>query len=64
MLVLERKMSERIVLPQVGVIIEVVEIKAGKVVIGITAEKSVRVYRSEVWSRICDEHCHLPPSAA
>lgn len=47
MLVLSRKIGERIVIDN-NIIIEVVEVKGENVKIGIIAPKSVPIYRSEL----------------
>jgi carbon storage regulator len=51
MLVLSRKPNEGVVVPQVGVILTVLEIRGSRVRLGITAPSDVRVYRREVWER-------------
>ena len=48
MLVLTRRQNERIVLPELGIAIEVVRIKGNAVQIGIDAPPSVRVMRQEL----------------
>ena len=55
MLVLSRKAGERIVLPDRGVTIQVVEIGKTRVRLGITAPAGTAVHRAEVWLRICRE---------
>lgn len=54
MLVLGRKVGERIVLPTMNVTIEVVRISRGRVRLGVTAPDAVPVHRSETWRRIRD----------
>lgn len=49
MLVLSRKVGERIVLPDSGVRIVLLSIRAGRVRIGIEAPAGVAVHREEVW---------------
>jgi carbon storage regulator len=48
MLVLSRKKSQRIVLPSLGVTVEVLEIRGGRVRIGIEAPAEIAVYRQEI----------------
>ena len=50
MLVLSRKIGERIVIGD-GIEISIVEVRGGKVRIGVEAPKDVRVHRSEVVER-------------
>ena len=52
MLVLTRKVGEKIVLPDVGVEIHVNGIRGDKVSIGIDAPTEVAVHREEVWRRM------------
>jgi carbon storage regulator len=56
MLVLSRKTGERIVLPNCGVTIHVVEIGKTRVRLGIVAPAGTPVHRAEVWLRIRREH--------
>ena len=56
MLVLSRKAGERIVLPDCGVTIHVLEIGKTRVRLGITAPAGTAVHRAEVWLRIRREH--------
>jgi carbon storage regulator len=51
MLVLTRKRAERIVLPEQGIVIQVLEIYGNRVRLGITAPAEVAVHRQEVWER-------------
>jgi carbon storage regulator CsrA len=51
MLVLSRRLKERIVLPDLGITIEVVAIKPGVVRVGIEAPPDVPVFREEVLDR-------------
>lgn len=52
MLVLSRKSNEEIVLPRLGIVFKVLEIRGDKVRIGIAAPSDIPVYRQEVWERI------------
>jgi carbon storage regulator len=51
MLVLSRRLQEKIVLPGLGVTIQVVAIKAGVVRIGVEAPVDVPIFRSELLTR-------------
>lgn len=52
MLVLSRKMGEKILMPAQGIVVTVLEVRGDKVRVGITAPPDVIVYRDEVWSRM------------
>lgn len=52
MLVLNRKVGEQIVVPEVGLVFTVLEVQGDKVSVGITAPKDLKVHRREVWERI------------
>ena len=56
MLVLSRKIGQRIVLPDQGVTISVLAIGRQRVQIGIVAPGGTTVHRNEVWQRISGEH--------
>jgi carbon storage regulator CsrA len=49
MLVLSRRLNEKIVLPSIQTTFEIVAIKPGAVRVGIEAPDAVAVYREEVW---------------
>jgi carbon storage regulator CsrA len=51
MLVLSRRLNEKIVLPNIHTTLEVVAIKGGTVRIGVEAPDAVAVFRAEVWQR-------------
>ena len=51
MLVLSRRLHEKIVLPTLGVTVEVVAVKGGVVRLGITAPPDVKVMREEILDR-------------
>lgn len=63
MLVLSRKVGERIVVPFCDLTITVVAIEGGKVRLGITAPPEIGVYREEVWRQIDEEQKVLSPAA-
>ncbi len=48
MLVLSRKLGERVVLPQCGVEVTVLSVQGNRVRLGITAPDGVSVYREEI----------------
>jgi carbon storage regulator len=52
MLVLSRKCTETIVLPTLGITIDLLEIKGNRVRIGIDAPAEIPVYRQEVADRL------------
>lgn len=52
MLVLSRKRYESVVIPELGITVQVVEIRGDKVRLGFTAARDVQVHRSEVWESI------------
>ena len=60
MLVLTRKLGERIVVPHCGVTVTVVAIDGNRVRLGIAAPDEVAVYREEVWQRL-DHALPCPP---
>ena len=53
MLVLSRKIGERVVLPDCGVTIEVVSVSGKRVRLGIAAPLDTPIHRNEIWQRIC-----------
>jgi carbon storage regulator len=52
MLVLSRKLGERIVIPEIDLILTVVAIEGNSVRLGITAPNEIGVYREELWNRV------------
>ena len=52
MLVLTRKLGERILVPQLDVEITVVAVHGNTVRLGVTAPNEVAVYREEVWHKL------------
>ncbi len=53
MLVLSRKLGERIVIPNCELTITVVAIDGNTVRLGVEAPAATAVHREEVWQRIC-----------
>jgi carbon storage regulator len=60
MLVLSRKIGERIVAPHCELAVTVLAVEGKTVRLGISAPAEVDVYREEVWQRLCQE-THGPP---
>ena len=56
MLVLSRKLGERILVPHTELTVTVVAIDAKTVKLGITAPTEVGVYREELWRKVCAEN--------
>jgi carbon storage regulator CsrA len=54
MLVLSRKTNEKLFIPSINTSIEVVEVKAGRVRLGIEAPRHVQVVREELLGKIAD----------
>jgi carbon storage regulator len=52
MLVLSRKLGERVLVPRCGLSVTVVAIEGNVVRLGFTAPTEVGVYREEVWRRL------------
>jgi carbon storage regulator len=52
MLVLSRKLGERIVVPEIDFTLTVVAIEGNSVRLGITAPSEIGVYREELWHRV------------
>jgi carbon storage regulator len=55
MLVLSRKLGERVLVPQSGLSVTVVAIEGNVVRLGFNAPTEVGVYREEVWKRLSSE---------
>ena len=53
MLVLSRKLGERIVVPNCEVTITVVAIEGNTVRLGVEAPATIAIHREELWRRIC-----------
>ena len=52
MLILGRKVGERILVPQCGLAVTVLAVEGNKVRLGVFAPAEVAVYREEVWLRV------------
>ena len=55
MLVLSRKLGERILVPHCGVEITIIAIEGNAVRLGISAPEDIAVYREEVWQQLCQD---------
>jgi carbon storage regulator len=55
MLVLSRKIGERIVVPQCKLVVTVIATKGKGVQLGISAPDDIAVYRDEVWQQLCQQ---------
>jgi carbon storage regulator len=55
MLVLSRRLGERILVPHCELAVTVVAIDGNSVRLGITAPSEVGVYREELWRKVCVE---------
>jgi carbon storage regulator len=53
MLVLSRRLGERILVPQCDLAVTVVAVDGNTVKLGITAPTEVGVYREELWRKVC-----------
>jgi carbon storage regulator len=61
MLVLRRKIGERILVPHCGLAVRVIAIEGKTVRLGISAPEDIEVYREEVWQQL-RQQTHSPPS--
>jgi len=52
MLVLSRKLGEKIVIPSCALTVTVLSVNGNKVRLGISAPADVDIYREEIWQRI------------
>jgi carbon storage regulator len=55
MLVLSRKLGERVLVPHCDLSVTVVAIEGKTVRLGISAPAEVGVYREELWREICEQ---------
>jgi carbon storage regulator len=63
MLVLSRKIGERIVVPECNLMVTVVAIEGNKVRLGFSAPAELGVYREEVWQEIEEEEGQVGQSS-
>jgi carbon storage regulator CsrA len=61
MLVLRRKIGERILVPHCGLAVRVIAIEGKTVRLGISAPEDIEVYREEVWQQL-RQQTHGPPA--
>ena len=55
MLVLSRKIGERILVPHCELAVTVIAVEGKAVRLGISAPEDIAVYREEVWQRVCQQ---------
>jgi len=55
MLVLSRKIGERILVPNCELAVTVLAVDGKAVRLGISAPRDIGVYREEVWQQLCQE---------
>jgi len=55
MLVLSRKLGEKILVPDCELEITVVDVQGDRVRLGISAPADVEVFREEIWQRKCHQ---------
>jgi carbon storage regulator len=60
MLVLSRKLGERIVVPHCQLAVTVVSVDGDRVRLGISAPAEMAVYREEIWRKVCQQKHSLP----
>ena len=61
MLVLSRKIGERIVVPDYGLEVTVIAVEGNAVRLGISAPEDIPVYREEVWQQLGQQTHGTPP---
>jgi carbon storage regulator len=61
MLVLSRKVGERILVPNLNVVLTVVSVQGNRVRLGVSAPADVAVYREELW-RQTGREMHSAPA--
>jgi carbon storage regulator len=55
MLVLSRKLGEKVIIPDCDLAITVLAVEGSRIRLGISAPADVGVYREEVWQRLCPQ---------
>jgi carbon storage regulator len=63
MLVLSRKPGERLVVPQLGLVLTVLSTRGKAVRLGVSAPQELAVYREEVWRLVRRKRKARPPNA-
>ena len=63
MLVLSRKIGERILVPHCELAVTVIGVEGKAVRLGISAPDDIRVYREEVWEQVCRQTHGPQPEA-
>ena len=61
MLVLSRKIGERIVVPHCELVLTVIAVEGKEVRLGISAPEDIDVYREEVWQQLGQDKRSPPP---
>jgi carbon storage regulator len=61
MLVLSRKIGERILVPHCELAFTVLAVEGKTVRLGISAPTELDVYREEVWQQLCQQTYDPPP---
>ena len=61
MLVLSRKIGERILVPHCELAVTIVAIEGKSVRLGFSAPDDIAVYREEVWQELCQQAQSPPP---
>jgi carbon storage regulator len=61
MLVLSRKLGERIVVPDCDLVVTVLAVDGNRVRLGISAPTQIGVYREEVWRELGEQAVGAPP---
>jgi carbon storage regulator len=64
MLVLSRKIGERILVPHSQLSVTVLAIDGNTVRLGVTAPPEIGVFREELWQRVCSESEEKAPTEA
>jgi carbon storage regulator len=55
MLVLSRKLGEKVLVPHCDLTVTIISIEGNTVRLGITAPTDIGVYREELWQKVCRE---------
>jgi carbon storage regulator len=52
MLVLTRKCGEKVLVPQYGIVLEILKVEGDRVRLGLSAPSDVKLYREELWELV------------